>query len=286
MEGWQARVARGRRGSAGARQPHPGRGPGTGRLITVSSYQVELDLTGGETTFPSVTVARFRVPGPGSGTFINLTAPKVLEITLNGEAGSAGRVRRRPDHADRPGRRERAAGGGGVRLLAQRRGPAPVHRPGRRRRLPVLRPGDVRRAPDLRLLRPARPEGDLRADRHRAGGLAGHLEHGAGRSSRSPAGEPRPSAGTSRRPRSCPPTSPRSRPARTTWCGTTTTASRWASTAGSRWPSTSTLTRSSRSPSRASTSTTRRSASGTRSASTTSSSCPSSRKARWRTRAA
>ena len=55
-------------------------------VVTVSSYQVELDLTGGDTTFPSVTVARFRAAGPGSETFINLTAPKVLEITLNGDA--------------------------------------------------------------------------------------------------------------------------------------------------------------------------------------------------------
>ncbi len=55
-------------------------------VVTVSSYQVELDLTGGDTTFPSVTVARFRAAGGGSETFINLTAPKVLEITLNGDA--------------------------------------------------------------------------------------------------------------------------------------------------------------------------------------------------------
>ena len=53
-------------------------------LVAVSSYQVELDLTGGETTFPSVTVARFRCSRPGAGTFINLTAPEVREITLNG----------------------------------------------------------------------------------------------------------------------------------------------------------------------------------------------------------
>ena len=52
--------------------------------VTVSSYQVELDLTGGETTFPSVTVARFRCSRPGAGTFIDLTAPEVREITLNG----------------------------------------------------------------------------------------------------------------------------------------------------------------------------------------------------------
>ncbi len=54
-------------------------------LITVSSYQVELDLTGGESTFPSVTVVRFRCGTPGAGTFVNLTAPEVREITLNGE---------------------------------------------------------------------------------------------------------------------------------------------------------------------------------------------------------
>ncbi len=53
-------------------------------LVSVSSYRVELDLTGGETTFPSVTVVRFRCSRPGAGTFINLTAPEVREITLNG----------------------------------------------------------------------------------------------------------------------------------------------------------------------------------------------------------
>ncbi len=53
-------------------------------LVTVSSYRVELDLTGGETTFPSVTVARFRCSRPGARTFINLTAPEVRAITLNG----------------------------------------------------------------------------------------------------------------------------------------------------------------------------------------------------------
>ncbi|HEY2518785.1 MAG TPA: aminopeptidase N [Streptosporangiaceae bacterium] len=53
-------------------------------VVTVSSYQVELDLTGGDTTFPSVTVVRFQAASGGSETFINLTAPKVLEITLNG----------------------------------------------------------------------------------------------------------------------------------------------------------------------------------------------------------
>ena len=52
-------------------------------LITVASYQVDLDLTGSDTTFSSVSVVRFGCATPGSSTFINLTAPAVREITLN-----------------------------------------------------------------------------------------------------------------------------------------------------------------------------------------------------------
>ena len=52
-------------------------------LITVASYQVDLDLTGGDATFGSVSVVRFGCAAPGSSTFINLTAPAVREITLN-----------------------------------------------------------------------------------------------------------------------------------------------------------------------------------------------------------
>jgi aminopeptidase N len=53
-------------------------------LITVGSYQVELDLTGGDTTFRSVSTVDFECTRPGSGTFLNLTAPGVRTITLNG----------------------------------------------------------------------------------------------------------------------------------------------------------------------------------------------------------
>ena len=52
-------------------------------LITVVSYQVDLDFTGGDATFDSVSVVRFGCAVPGSSTFINLTAPAVREITLN-----------------------------------------------------------------------------------------------------------------------------------------------------------------------------------------------------------
>jgi aminopeptidase N len=53
-------------------------------LIQAVSYQVELDLTAGEETFPSVSTVTFRCTRPGATSFIDLTAPGVNEITLNG----------------------------------------------------------------------------------------------------------------------------------------------------------------------------------------------------------
>ncbi len=53
-------------------------------LLTVAAYRVELDLTGGETTFRSVSTVMFSCAAPGSSTFINLAAPEASEITLNG----------------------------------------------------------------------------------------------------------------------------------------------------------------------------------------------------------
>ena len=59
-------------------------------LIKVASYHVDLDLTGGDEVFASVSVVRFDCTEPGSTSFINLTAPAVREITLNGEPVSLG----------------------------------------------------------------------------------------------------------------------------------------------------------------------------------------------------
>ncbi len=56
-------------------------------LIKVASYEVELDLTakeGDEATFGSVSVIRFGCSAPGSSAFVDLTAPAVRSITLNG----------------------------------------------------------------------------------------------------------------------------------------------------------------------------------------------------------
>jgi aminopeptidase N len=52
--------------------------------IHVDSYQVELDLTGGDTTFRSVSTVEFGCTQPGTSTFLNLAAPGVHSITLNG----------------------------------------------------------------------------------------------------------------------------------------------------------------------------------------------------------
>jgi len=54
-------------------------------LIRLESYQVELDLSGSEATFESVSTARFSCARPGAATFLELTAPAVTRITLNGQ---------------------------------------------------------------------------------------------------------------------------------------------------------------------------------------------------------
>jgi aminopeptidase N len=53
-------------------------------LISVGSYRVELDLTGGDATFRSVSRIGFDCARPGAATFVNLAAPRVRQITLNG----------------------------------------------------------------------------------------------------------------------------------------------------------------------------------------------------------
>jgi len=54
-------------------------------VVRSQSYEVTLDLTTGPTTFASRTVVRFAAT-PGAGTFIDLIAPTVHEVTLNGRS--------------------------------------------------------------------------------------------------------------------------------------------------------------------------------------------------------
>ena len=60
------------------------------RLLTVESYQVDLDLTTGPETFVSDTTVRFACGEPGSSTFVDLHGAKVREITLNGQSLDTG----------------------------------------------------------------------------------------------------------------------------------------------------------------------------------------------------
>ena len=54
-------------------------------VVATESYDVTLDLTTGPTTFGSRTVVRFTAT-PGASTFIDLIAPTVHEVTLNGRS--------------------------------------------------------------------------------------------------------------------------------------------------------------------------------------------------------
>src|SRR5262245_45387071 len=54
------------------------------KLLRVHSYQVELDLTSGSETFRSATRIAFQCEQPGAATFVDLIAPQVHEIVLNG----------------------------------------------------------------------------------------------------------------------------------------------------------------------------------------------------------
>ncbi|MFD6972800.1 aminopeptidase N [Streptomyces sp. NPDC059949] len=58
------------------------------KLLTVDSYEIELDLSGAQAggTYPSVTTVRFQSAEAGAGTFIDLVAPAVHEVVLNGKS--------------------------------------------------------------------------------------------------------------------------------------------------------------------------------------------------------
>ncbi|MEU0967570.1 aminopeptidase N [Streptomyces sp. NPDC005917] len=57
------------------------------KLLTVDSYEIDLDLSGAQEggTYRSVTTVRFDVAESGAESFIDLVAPTVHEVTLNGD---------------------------------------------------------------------------------------------------------------------------------------------------------------------------------------------------------
>ena len=58
------------------------------KLLTVDSYEIDLDLSGAQEggTYRSVTTVRFDVAESGTESFIDLVAPTVHEVALNGDA--------------------------------------------------------------------------------------------------------------------------------------------------------------------------------------------------------
>jgi aminopeptidase N len=50
-------------------------------LLRVRSYDVELDLTGGDETFRSVSVIRFDCREAGAASYVDLVADRVHEVT-------------------------------------------------------------------------------------------------------------------------------------------------------------------------------------------------------------
>ena len=154
-------------------------------LVTVDNYRIVLDLTGPATKdLPLDHHRRVR----GAARRGHLHRPGGRHRAQRGpQRPRDRRVRLRRVHrhpAARAGPAQHAGGGGRLPLLEHRRGPAPLRRPRRRRGLPVLAVRNRRRQADVRLLRPARPQGDLRRHGHRARALAGDLQRGDRRPSR------------------------------------------------------------------------------------------------------
>ena len=79
------------------------------RLLHVDAYEIDLDLSGAQDggTYRSVTTVRFDSAEAGAETFIDLVAPAVHEVVLNGKALDVAAVfRDSPDRAAAPaGRR-------------------------------------------------------------------------------------------------------------------------------------------------------------------------------------
>lgn len=61
-------------------------------LIKVSSYEIHLDLTKGETTFESITVVKFSSNQVGASTFIDAITSSVHRVILNGKELDPGQV--------------------------------------------------------------------------------------------------------------------------------------------------------------------------------------------------
>ena len=131
------------------------------RTVSVTSYEVALDLTTGDETFVSDTTIKFSAEA-GADTFIDLIAPRVRSIMLNGNEVDAAAFR------DSRVLLSGLSSDNVLRIVADcaymrtGEGLHQVRRPGRQGGVPVHPVRSDRRSPDVCLLRPARSEGNLR----------------------------------------------------------------------------------------------------------------------------
>ena len=209
-------------------------------LITVSSYQVDLDLSGDDVTFGSVSVIRFSCAAPGSSTHLDLTAPAVREIILNDAPVSL-------DAFD--GDRITLTGLAADNVLRVTVDCAYSHSGEGLHRFTDPADGRVYLYSDLETFDAHRvyacfDQPDMKATYELAVTAPADWQVVSNMAAESSIRDGKTVAGNSRPRRSCRPTSPRSRPGPTMWSATSTTASRSACTAASRWPPTSTPTRS------------------------------------------
>ena len=207
------------------------------RLLDVDSYDISLDLTVGDETFRSDTTVRFTAE-VGSSTFIDLIAPSVQSITLNGEtvevdAFDGARIALDGLAAENELRVVANAAymntGEGLHRFVD-----PVDKAvylytqfeviDARRMFACFDQPDLKATFAFTVTAPDDWEVVSNSPTPAARTGHGRFAH----------------AGPSPRRRGCRPTSPRSLPAPTTSCAMSTAESRWESSAVARWPSTST----------------------------------------------
>ena len=190
-------LAHPRRG-AGARRPAARESPTTSRST----------LTATAETFRSRTTITFDCVRPGSA--ILRGRRRRCRCARRAERGAA-RDHRPPPAASLTGLAARNVLVVDGRLPVQhlRRGAAPVRRPGGRRRLPLLDDVPGRGQADVRLLRPAGPEGAVHVPRHRPARIGPVVSNAWPRRRTM---TPRPAPSTSHRPSRSRRTSPRSPP--------------------------------------------------------------------------
>ena len=131
-----------------------------GDLLRIDTYAVDLDFTAGGATFDSVTEIHFACTSPGASTFVDLIAPRVRAITLNGRALDPAAT-----YLDSRVHLDDLAADNELRIVADcaymntGEGLHRYGRPGRRTHVPVHALRDARGAPALRQLRAAGPQG-------------------------------------------------------------------------------------------------------------------------------